>query len=245
MVNASMSQRLLAPDRFVAALRPELNQGETYAAAEVNLNWSGECEKHAVRHLPLHTDGAQPQVTCQVSGAKSWHLMPLEVSGEILSLEGLQDIEGAQEEPIMTQESSKTQWYSPFHPTWNQACFPQSQIPPPMVVKVEAGDCLMVPQNWWHATEARGRSVSLNVVVKQRWSESPLHVGHMKRYTPRRVAMPSALAEDAIKMWPLLDWDDAKETTGFGLSFARSPTPTPLPPAGAPVIPYSAGINAT
>ena len=223
VMNATIAERWLDPKGFLAALRPPRVEGESYIAGEVNLNWSGECASHPVRHLPFHSDGPQPQVMCQASGTKAWHLMPLEVSGEILTLEGVQDVGDG----TLTMESSKTQWYSPFHPKWSDRCFPRTVMPPPIVVEVGPGDCLVVPQNWWHATEAHGRSVSLNLVVHQRWQKQAGRI-FTSVFTPKQISSPFAVAEEAIHMWPLVDGEDAKEETGMGQSFARAPVPTPL-----------------
>eukprot|EP00933_Yihiella_yeosuensis_P058799 TRINITY_DN5950_c2_g4_i3.p1 TRINITY_DN5950_c2_g4~~TRINITY_DN5950_c2_g4_i3.p1 ORF type:complete len:490 (-),score=71.91 TRINITY_DN5950_c2_g4_i3:131-1600(-) len=120
---------------------------------ELTMNWAPfpHC-----RHLPMHHDG-KVQVACQVSGDKTWTLLPGE---SLASLVYPQHLIADQKEPARVD-------FDPFNPKHSLACFPdiKETMPPPLSVRVKEGDCILLPAFMLHATYGHGDSISINSEV--------------------------------------------------------------------------------
>eukprot|EP00747_Dinoflagellata_sp_TGD_P034585 gnl/TRDRNA2_/TRDRNA2_137346_c1_seq1.p1 gnl/TRDRNA2_/TRDRNA2_137346_c1~~gnl/TRDRNA2_/TRDRNA2_137346_c1_seq1.p1 ORF type:complete len:263 (-),score=15.02 gnl/TRDRNA2_/TRDRNA2_137346_c1_seq1:215-1003(-) len=114
-------------------------------------------------HRPLHGDALDHGLfSCQVDGAKTWFLMPPEY--ETLLDDPIEEML-AESYPQVLEAHDRCFSFDPTNDDDDRSRgYPDlRKAPRPLELRLEAGDCLAMPPNWFHTTRYHGRSIGLDV----------------------------------------------------------------------------------
>jgi len=128
--------------------------------------WSSHWAYEGMIHRPIHWDGPMATYSCMVDGAKTWSLWPPEFVAVFQpQLERLDDccVNRFRHDMATDPVKDMYDWFD--HNLRNHGL--AKVAPEPLHVKVEAGDCLLMPRLWIHATRYHGRGLGVDFSFDQ------------------------------------------------------------------------------